>query len=92
MWNCIECTRIDNLERKPNGKQIKAEVWMSLIHGSSGLIYFSHQFKPTFIEAGMLADAEGTGMIVNDDCGPRSLVGLRRPHADLSRRSRLHLA
>ena len=31
---------------------------MSLIRGSRGLIYFVHQFKPTFIEAGLLADAE----------------------------------
>jgi hypothetical protein len=31
---------------------------MSLIHGSRGIIYFSHQFKPTFIEAGLLADKE----------------------------------
>ena len=33
---------------------------MSLIHGSRGLIYFVHQFKPRFIEAGLLADAEMT--------------------------------
>jgi hypothetical protein len=31
---------------------------MALIHGSQGLIYFVHQFKPNFIEAGLLADAE----------------------------------
>ena len=42
----------------PRPQQVKAEVWMSLIHGSRGLIYFCHQFKPKFIEAGLLADAE----------------------------------
>lgn len=31
---------------------------MSLIHGSKGIIYFVHVFKPKFIEAGLLADAE----------------------------------
>jgi hypothetical protein len=31
---------------------------MSLIHGSRGLIYFVHQFRPRFIEAGLLADPE----------------------------------
>jgi len=31
---------------------------MSLVRGSRGLIYFVHQFKPKFIEAGLLADAE----------------------------------
>ena len=31
---------------------------MALIHGSQGLIYFVHQFKPKFIEPGLLADEE----------------------------------
>lgn len=55
-WNCIECTHIGNASVKPTPRQVKAEVWMSLIHGSKGLIYFSHQFQPRFIEAGLLAD------------------------------------
>ena len=36
---------------------------MSIIRGSRGIIYFCHQFKPTFIESGMLADAEMTAGI-----------------------------
>ena len=31
---------------------------MSLIHGSRGLIFFVHQFKPTFREAALLDDPE----------------------------------
>jgi hypothetical protein len=31
---------------------------MSVIHGSRGLIYFVHQFKPEFNEAALLDDAE----------------------------------
>jgi len=31
---------------------------MSLIHGSRGLIYFVHQFKPSFREAALLDDSE----------------------------------
>jgi len=58
IWNCIECTHIGNAQVKPTPRQVKAEVWMSLIHGSTGLIYFSHQFQPRFIEAGLLADKE----------------------------------
>lgn len=58
VWNCIECTRIANERRKPTPAQVRSEVWMSLIHGSQGLIYFVHQFKPAFIEAGLLADPE----------------------------------
>lgn len=58
VWNCIECTRISNLEKKPTPHQVRAEVWMALVHGSQGLIYFVHQFEPNFIEAGLLEDSE----------------------------------
>lgn len=58
VWNCIETTRVDNPHRKPTPHEVRAEVWMSLIHGSRGIIYFAHQFKPTFIEAALLADKE----------------------------------
>jgi hypothetical protein len=58
VWNCIECTHIGNPERKATPEQVRAEVWMSLIHGSRGLIYFVHQFKPTFREAALLDDPE----------------------------------
>jgi hypothetical protein len=58
VWNCIECTHIDNAQAKATPQQVKAEVWMSLIRGSRGLIYFVHQFQPKFIEAALLADPE----------------------------------
>jgi hypothetical protein len=55
IWNCIECTRIDG-PAKATPHQVRAEVWMSLIHGSQGLIYFVHQFKPKFDEHALLDD------------------------------------
>lgn len=58
VWNCIECTHIDVPDRKATPHQVKAEVWMSLIAGSRGLIYFVHQFKPRFIEPALLEDPE----------------------------------
>lgn len=58
VWNCIEASRIGNETVKPNASQIRAEVWMSIVHGSTGLIYFVHQFKPTFSEASLLQDAD----------------------------------
>jgi len=58
VWNCIEASRIDNPNAKATASQIRSEVWMSLIHGSRGLIYFVHQFKPNFIEASLLHDDE----------------------------------
>ncbi len=58
VWDCIECTHISNPTTKPIPAQVRAEVWMSLIRGSRGLIYFCHQFAPTFREPGLLDDPE----------------------------------
>ena len=58
VWNCIECTHINNAARKPTPAQVRAEVWMSIINGSRGLIYFCHQFAPTFREPALLDDPE----------------------------------
>jgi hypothetical protein len=63
VFNCIECTHIDNPKVKPTPQQVKAEVWMSLVRGSRGLIYFVHQFQPKFIEAGLLADEKMTAQV-----------------------------
>lgn len=64
VWNCIECTHISS-PHKATPQQVKAEVWMSLIHGSTGLIYFVHQFKPKFVEAALLADPEMLRAVTN---------------------------
>jgi hypothetical protein len=56
VWDCVECARIDNPDVKPTPDQVKAEVWMSIVHGSRGLIYFCHQFRPRFVEASLLAE------------------------------------
>jgi hypothetical protein len=58
VWNCIECTRIGNDKNKATPSQVNSEVWMSIIHGSRGLIYFVHEWKPRFNEAALLADPE----------------------------------
>jgi hypothetical protein len=58
IWNCLECTRISNETGKATPHQVRAEAWMSLIHGSTGLIWFVHQFKPQFDEHALLDDPE----------------------------------
>ncbi len=57
VWNCIECTRISS-EKKATPHQVRAEVWMSLIHGSMGLIWFVHEWNPKFNEYALLDDPE----------------------------------
>ncbi len=58
VWNCIECSRINNKKIKATPKQVKCEVWMSLIHGSMGIIYFVHEWQPKFNESALLSDGE----------------------------------
>lgn len=57
VWDCIECTNIGG-EGRATPAQVRSEVWMSLIHGSTGLIYFVHQFKPREDDHALLDDPE----------------------------------
>jgi len=58
IWNCLECTHIGEADKKATPHQVRAETWMGLIHGSTGLIYFVHQFAPEFKEWALLDDPE----------------------------------
>jgi hypothetical protein len=59
VWNCIECTSIQNKQQhKATPQQVRCEVWMALIHGSMGLIYFVHEWQPKFNESALLSDPE----------------------------------
>jgi hypothetical protein len=55
VWNTVECTAIDGAG-KATPKQVKAEVWMSLVHGSQGIQYFVHEFKPRENDHALLDD------------------------------------
>lgn len=57
VWNCLECTNIDG-KAKPTPAQVAAEAWSALLHGSRGLIYFVHQFRPSFNEHALLDDPQ----------------------------------
>ncbi|MEK7413271.1 MAG: hypothetical protein AAB263_08135 [Planctomycetota bacterium] len=50
-WARIECTAVASPQRKPRPRDTRAEVWMSLIHGAMGVVYFVHQFNPSNIKA-----------------------------------------
>jgi hypothetical protein len=56
VWCWIECTAIDTLP-VPTPYQVKAEVWMALVHGARGFGYFCHSWYPGFREAAWLADS-----------------------------------
>lgn len=64
VWCWIETTRIaEDSQRKPTPSEVKAEVWMALIHGASGFGYFCHSFQPAFTEAGLLKDPVMTAAV-----------------------------
>jgi hypothetical protein len=53
VYTCIECTHI-NSRVLPTPAQIRTEVWMALIHGAKGILYFCHEWQPSFAEAAWL--------------------------------------
>lgn len=53
IWSVIETTHIGSTAM-PTPHQLRAEVWISLVHGATGLFYFAHEWQPTFREAGLL--------------------------------------
>ncbi len=58
VWVHIETGIIGDPASKPTPHQVKAEVWMAIIHGARGIDYFVHQFKPTFNAHALLDDRE----------------------------------
>ncbi len=68
VWVWLETTHTNNPKVRPTPYQIKAEVWMAIINGAMGIGYFSHEFQPAFIEAGLLAypDVSAAVGAIND--------------------------
>ena len=58
LWNFIECTSIHDPALKATPTQVESEVWMSLIHGSRGIVWFVHQFQPELRTAALFDDPE----------------------------------
>lgn len=52
----LEASNINGTVR-PTPHQLRAEVWMSIIHGAAGIQYFCHQMEPNFSETDCLDDA-----------------------------------
>ena len=51
VWNTIGTSKVKNPDAVVNPDHIRSQVWMSIINGSRGIIYFVHQFEPRFVEA-----------------------------------------
>lgn len=58
-WCWIETTRIsEKAPRRPTPEEVKAQVWMALIHGAKGIGYFCHSFVGKTDDAALLHDKE----------------------------------
>lgn len=55
VWSFIECTGVKT-GNKPTPEQIRSEVWMALVHGARGIVYFAHEWKPAFSSRALLKD------------------------------------
>jgi hypothetical protein len=49
VWAVIETTALD-AAFPVSPAQLRAEVWMAIIHGARGIVYFVHEFAPIFRE------------------------------------------
>lgn len=49
VWAVIETTALDP-KHAVTPAQVRAEVWMAIIHGARGIVYFVHEFLPIFRE------------------------------------------
>ena len=65
VWAHIETGIISVPSSKPSPPQVKAEVWMAIIHGARGIDYFVHQFKPKFNEHALLDDPDMLTMVTS---------------------------
>jgi hypothetical protein len=53
VWVAIETTRIDSKDARVTPAQLRSEVWLALIRGANGLVYFVHEWTGGFREDGL---------------------------------------
>ncbi len=63
VYEAVETTAIATNAGKPTPEQVKSEVWMLIIHGGLGVIYFCHIITPKLDPAGMLHDPAMADMV-----------------------------
>ena len=63
-WCWIETTHIsEKTARGPTPEEVKAQVWMALVHGAKGFGYFCHSFVNETDDMALLHDTVMTGAV-----------------------------
>jgi hypothetical protein len=63
LMNVIGTTNISSTTLSTSPEQIASMVWMSVIHGSQGIVYFVHEFEPAFREDGIFNHPENVAAV-----------------------------
>ncbi len=73
VWTAIETTALDpNRPMKP--AEVRAEVWMALIHGARGIVYFVHEWAGGLREDGIFRHPEIVREVAGIDRTIKSLA------------------
>ena len=73
VWAVIETTAIDP-KHAVTPAQVRAEVWMAIIHGAKGIVYFVHEFAPVFREDAIFRHPDVTREVAQTNALIKSLA------------------
>jgi hypothetical protein len=73
VWADIETTGIYGRARVTPA-QLRAEVWMALVHGATGIVYFAHEWTGGFREDGIFRYPEIVAEVARTNATLRSLA------------------
>ena len=74
VWTFVETTRISHETDRATPHQIRAEVWLALIQGATGIGYFVHEFSGGFREDGIFRYPETVEAVARINAEIRDLA------------------
>lgn len=73
VWAVIETTALDP-GHAVTPAQLRSEVWMAITHGAHGIVYFVHEFAPTFREDAIFHHPDVVNEVANESALIKSLA------------------
>ena len=75
VWTTIETTAID-AGHAVRPDQVRAEVWLAIIRGAQGIVYFVHEFSPVFREDAIFRHPEAVEEVAKENALIKSLASV----------------